>query len=243
MNVGPKQLLDVERLLHWAYRDELPKHELGGLTGWEQRILLGTSVDRGHPDSTFPPALGAPHPDALRIDHAVRQIGDQLLDWNVSRSILLHGLERVASSDDIGLKRLTFQTSALIIQHARMGNRPVWDMGPIRVSRVNGGNGKPVVQYLDDDDQLVEGRTKGRHYGRFARCPLRYEPTPQEIVFARAEYLMWRLGLDHVADTICAWNLSDYRPTRPQAPHAPWIADTEKKSRILRSIPHPTTVR
>jgi hypothetical protein len=41
-----KKPVPIDDLLTWAYRDELPKQEVGGLTGWEQAALLGVMVDQ-----------------------------------------------------------------------------------------------------------------------------------------------------------------------------------------------------
>jgi hypothetical protein len=230
-----KITVEIEKLLQWAYREELPKQIVGGLTGWEHLVMLGTRVDTSRGDSNFPVNLGPPHPDALLIDHAVRSLEDTVVDWRQSRATLAHGLDHWGGPEQIALKRLQFQTAGLLTLHARMGTRPPWDLGPLQVAPVRGRNGKPVIQWLDDEGHLVEGRTKARHYGPRARCPLQYEPAPADVIFARAEYAVWHAGLCLMAETICAWNRTEHMPTPPTAAEAPWVIDTERKSRILRA--------
>jgi hypothetical protein len=272
------ETIDVEKLLQWVYRSELPKQEVGGLTGWERLILLGTNVDVGRRDSDdcFPVALGPPDPLALQIDYVVRSLPAITINWPATRSALMHGMEgllpadispfarpigrghyadydgkrdgsrfaraEISEFDDDGLVEGAFGTAGLVTKHAMMGTRPHWDLGPIAVGPLKEKNGKPAIEYLNDKGKLVRGRTKARHYGPMARCLLKYDPAPRQIVFARAEYWVWRSALDDVAEKICAWNLRDRIVTKAKAAMLPWIVDTEQRSRILRSsveLPRP----
>lgn len=227
--------VEIEKLLQWAYREELPKQIVGGLTGWEHLVLLGTAVDTSRKESGFPVVMGPPHPDALLIDHAVRSLEDIVVDWTQSRATLAHGLDHWSSPEKIALKQMRFQTAGLITMHARMGTRPPWDLGPLTVRPVRGRNGKPIIQWLDDKGILIDGRTKARHYGPRARCPLQYDPPPAEVIFARAEYAVWHAGLRLMTETICAWKSTEHIPLPPAAAPTPWLNDTEKKSRIVQA--------
>jgi hypothetical protein len=223
----PKTPIDIERLLQWAYRDELPKREIGGLTGWESDILLlGTRIDtsgydRGEPG--FPVAMGPPHPDALMIDYQVRALPEIKIDWEATSAILMGHLSSYVDVRDFAISALGFELPALVQMHARMGTRPDWRVGEIKLKRVNGANGKPVVN----------GLTRGGRYGSGAHSPLQLDPPATEIACARAEYMAWRSALQWLVDE--KWSLESYVVTAPAAAEAPWLADIERRARVLAS--------
>jgi hypothetical protein len=237
-----KVALDIERLLQWAYREELPKgyREGHGARAYSGPIFrmaaLGVEVDESR-EPGFPLALGPPHPAALTIENVVDGLEDMRLDWRAARTLILGELAPYVTDNHPRLSHVFFEVGSLIALHARMGNRPVWDLGPVRLTRINNkGNNKPVVQYLADDGALIDGRTNGRHYGPMARCPLQLEPAGAEIAFARAEYIAWHAGLMKVHHIIRAWNLPDYASLPPRARPEPWITGEEPKSRVLPSL-------
>ncbi len=223
-----KRRLDVEKLLQWVYRDELPKQTTGGLTGWERLILLGTNVDVSHHDTALPIALGPPHPDALLIDHAVRQLPNVKLNWAQTAKALMGHLLPYTPKPDPRIQHMATSPAALVVSHAIMGTRPHWDLGPVRLRRILGKNGKPVI----------DGITAGRRYGRGASCPLQLEPEGCEIISARFEYAAWHTALVTLANE--SWNLSEHVAVLPHAAAEPWITGPEPTSRILKSIlpPH-----
>lgn len=219
-----KKLIDVETAVSWAYRDEIPKKEVAGLTGWEKTIYLGTGIDDGHFESGFPVNLGPPHPDALLIDHAVRSLGDVTMLWEHEGPGIMGDLLPYAPLEDPVLRRMQFSPCALVTLHARMGTRPCWDLGPLKLTRIIGKNGKPVVN----------GITEGRRYAEGANCPLRLDPSGYEMACARAEYLIWWQALHGLVAE--SWNLSEFALQYPRAAERPWKLDTERKPRILQDI-------
>lgn len=244
-----KQAVDIENLLVWVYRDEIDKQAVGGLAGWERLIYLGTNVDESERTSwKLPVALGPPHPDALRIDYAVRQLEDVAVDWAFVRRHLMPDLyrwleladqvefthraellsDRTARvvKDRMTTSAMRTSPTALVMMHARSRSRPIWDLGPVTVNRIVGKNGKPVV----------DGLTPGRRYAHGASCPLQLDPPAPEIAAARFEYLAWRTALVQIADQLASWNLADHVVLRPAAAEMPWVADTEKRSRVLDSL-------
>lgn len=238
-----KKPVGIEELLHWAYRDELPKGYEGTGEGVRPAISpmfryadLGKRVDEWVTEPGFPAAMGQPHPDALLIDAAVVRLPEVGLDWAQSRHRLMPDLLAWADADDSIMSLLSFQPAALVELHSKMGTRPRWDLGPTRVERViNPDNGKPVVQYLDETGDVVCGRTAGRHYGPLARCPLKLDPPAREIARARAEYSVWHQAIDRVRETLRAWTLHEHEVLPTRAAPEPWILNTEPKRRILRN--------
>jgi hypothetical protein len=241
-----KKQVDIEALLTWAYRDELPKQSVGGLTGWERTILLGTRVDESNRDHDveLPVALGPPHPDALTLDHAVRSLEDMVLTLPIARVLIgdlapyltrevVHQVvgrragyvvqERTEKVDAV--KHRSVSPTALVTLHAKLGNRPHWDLGPVRVSRVTGSNGKPVVN----------GITRGRRYANGAHCPLRLDPSPDHIIRARFDYAAWHGALTALATC----RMTEHQALPPRAAVEPWITGETPTSRILKPISRP----
>lgn len=226
-DVGTKRLLDVEKLLHWAFRDELPKDVKresygGGMSPMFALADLGTRVDVWAEEPGFPRALGEPHPDALLVEQAVLALEDAAIDWPATRRTLVGSLGGLLSDNEPGLTHLTIGVVGLVALHARMGTRPRWDMWP-EPEPVIGRNGKPVVQYIDKDGRLVEGRRNG-HYGEEARCPLLWFPAPREAAFVRIEYSIWWQAIDTLADYL-ADRLSDHAALAPAAHPSPWCSE------------------
>jgi hypothetical protein len=219
-----KRKIDVEKFLQWSYRDELPKQSVGGLTGWERLVLLGTQVDESERDYSLPVALGPPHPDALQLDYAVRHLPHSVgVDWARSRDHLMGDLACWIDARDPRTAHMSTSAMALVMAHARMGTRPHWDLGAVRLLRVHGKNGKPVV----------EGITPGRRYSDGAHCPLRLDPEAHDIACARFEYWVWREALAQLVRE--SWNYTEHILQMPSAAAAPWLNDDERRSRVLRA--------
>lgn len=218
-----RKVVDVEKLLHWAYREELPKD--GGTTTWLSEMSpmfrlaeLGTYIDSWSEDPGFPKALGGPHPDALLINTEVMALTDVRIDWPATRPGLMGNLAALVGDDDSTLRHLVVARVGLVALHARMGTRPALTGEP-KPEPIVGANGKPIVQYIDDNGKLVEGR-KNRHYGFLARCPLMWFPQPREVAFDRIEYVIWHDALLELASRLS--RLDAHWALPPAAPARPW---------------------
>ena len=234
-----RKQLSIERLLHWAYRDELPKQAVGGLTGWEATIYLGTRVDTSPmPDAYYPAVMGAPHPDALAIDWWVRQLEPVTVDWPAVQRELLFDLRGIANAYNplSDLARRTFDRSALVQLHARMGTRPDWDTG-LDVAPVMAANNRPLVRWIDQRGRTVSGSKRGGWYSAGAVCMLKYSPALSEIAHARLEWIVWRGALQTLCETLnSTGRLAEHVALPTSAPLAPWITDSAKP-RILQALP------
>lgn len=112
-----QRAIDIEKLLHWVYRDELCK---GGSEAWSpwdaifRLATLGVRVDdQLGPVARLPPIFGDPHPDALLV---ARYVG-----------------------------RLPHRSAVLVTIHAKMATRPAPWEGPICVLPVRDGSRVRVV--------------------------------------------------------------------------------------------------
>lgn len=239
----PRKKLDIEKLLQWAYRDELPKTSSSPTpTAWLAQFVgeLGVRVDDDQigPMPGFPAIMGEPHPDARKIAQCVRALPDEEVRWDEHNRQALMG-------DMLGLAptRSTFmipscRTVTLITMHASMGTRPDWTSEPPTCHRVIGRNGKPVVEF-DGEAKIVQvGRLPSRRHGANARCPLTWEPRPESVAIGRAEYAAWHKGLVSLVENLRD-ALEDHEALPPLAPADPWHTGAQPKSTILQGKPMP----
>src|SRR5437660_500781 len=158
--------VEIERLLQWAFREELPKRGIGTLANrWDHVTDYG---DRGFTmiddEPGFPAAMGVPHVDADTIARAVDGLSDQVaLDWREYRGLLLADIIGIAPREDVLAGRV-FSESALVASFARMGERPRWNVGlpqPQAVTR------RGVV--------MLFGKSEGRErYSAGSHCAVQF---------------------------------------------------------------------
>lgn len=222
---------DIEELVTWAYRFELPKREISDDLGskWQPISGYGELLTVIDDEPRFPAIMGPPHPDALTIERAVQGLADELqIDWQDHAALLLGDLHPEFRPAESPIGRLVFSEVALIESCARLGRGPLWDVGRPRLRRINGRNNRPVL--------IGECKDAGR-YSLDARCPLQLvDPTIEQLAFKRAEYLVWRGALARVAGTLRGWLLRDHVVVGPIAPVAPWLDDR-------RAVPTPPPIQ
>lgn len=172
MGRAMRKTVDIEDLLVWAYRTELPKAQAdaGALPGpacaapaWNgvtEMGELGTIVDNRYgvvPDRT---ATTEPHEDALHVAWAVEALEGAELDvpedwwpfgdmataeeWgDLGRAVVAQALERVSHVGEDGARRFKGSPAWLVRRYAIMGECPVWEIDECPARRmVKGANGK-----------------------------------------------------------------------------------------------------
>lgn len=226
MMASAPRTMDIEKLLQWAFRDELPKRSMpalgpGYISPLARLVDMGTLIDETAGEPGFPAALGEPDPDALVVEAIVSSLADCEIDWPATRREVVGPVGGLLDDRDPTLASLTIGTVGLVAIHARMGTRPRWDLWPAP-EPVIGRNGKPIVQFLAEDGTLAEGR-RARHYGPGARCPIDWFPTPREVAFARVEYSIWWQALDTLADAL-EGQLRSVVALPPGAHPSPWVS-------------------
>lgn len=99
-----KTEIDIETLLHWAYRDELSKRQLSSAEGIWDRIReegrMGP-IDRGNGAAQRYCHFGLPDPDAERVGLAVTALQDLVIDWAQSFDAVAAELSGLISVNDI----------------------------------------------------------------------------------------------------------------------------------------------
>lgn len=253
-----KRQVEIEKLLQWAYRDELPKQVPAGSSLMADLAMLGAPIDRSDMSDRFPVGAGAPHPDALLIDWHVRGLQPVIVNWSGQRRALMGDLAPYLDRDqpvtpamddspvvDIEryrtitggqgvctrvverrrpLPQVREDTSTLVMMHARMGTRPLWQM-PIRLGPVLSRNHKPA---------MIGRMIRKNVYTAGSHCPLQLNPSAQDIARARFEYRVWHNALTELARVVC--DMQEHTALPPSAAAFPWLHDDEvgaARSRIL----------
>jgi hypothetical protein len=222
-----KRALEIERALHWAYRDELAKRAVSSAEGiWDRMSqygsLGGINPDPGHGAAQRYPHFGLPHPDAEKIEQAVSALPDLILDWSASCDAIMGDLAGIIEKRDILMVR-SLRTAALVTMHAGMGTRPDWRSDPPRPVRV------PSKQ--DASRPMLVGVCHGANrYSPGSYNPLQYEPSPMSIAVDRAEYCAWHRGLVTLAESL---ELAEIQLLPPSAPAQPWLGEREPPRRVF----------
>lgn len=146
-----KRRIDIEALVRWAYRDELPKVAAGEPTfapvmkpAWDAITLVGTLgtiiQENRYGVVALPCASDEPHSDALAVADAVARL-DALVfvtpeGWAplsdmgdlgaLGAAAVTQGLASLTTTDETGAIRLRRPLSRLVIRQAVLGVAPEW---------------------------------------------------------------------------------------------------------------------
>lgn len=223
-----KRQIDIEKLLHWAYRDELSKRATSSAEGLWDHIhesgQLGGIRDDGRRGDGGAQRydFGTIHQDAIRIEAAVGALEDTVIDWASSFDAIAAELSGLVSVNEAKasahpwcrdvLLVNSHRTKVLVTTHAIRGSRPEWYDEPPQPNRILADKGK---------GPKIVGECKGRNlYTAGSYCPLRWEPSPLSIVMARAEYAAWYAGMSQLAARL---DLVDHIALAPAAAPTPWL--------------------
>lgn len=252
-----KTPIDIERLLQWALREELPKGSAVAASAWDlitQYGMLGTRVQtsgQGSPDGLgF--VDGAPHDDALIVAAAVRALPTEARFEDRDHAAKLFGeFAPIASEAIVALSVAIFNPRAIVISCAALSRRPPWNFetptprqmfvdfrdpqGDLRT--------RPLVHGLDvSGAEVAISPNRGRavvrdglyDYARAPRSPLAWgDPDLISIGDARAEYFAWHAALGGLVNDL-AGRLEQYEPIASAARPMPWLTGQAPDPRVLR---------
>jgi hypothetical protein len=193
--------------------------------------------------------FGLPHCDAELIEIAVGQLGRAPFDWEAHFDLVAADLAALVTVNDIRarlrpppedpwsavqvrpapdgrgisskVKRHgprdvlmvnTVNLAALVTTHAVKRSRPDWRTEQMR-----------CVPTLAERSALskIIGKCKGKNlYTTGSYCPLRWEPSPVDVVLARSDYLMWHQALVALSESL---KLTQHIALPPAANRAPWV--------------------
>lgn len=270
-----RRVLTIEQALQWAYRQELPKARVDGshnegrvASAWDRLSRYaeyGTEIDVNpygvlHDGA----AIGAPHPDALKIAAAVDALEGMVLqlpdDWQPFRDMgelgelgeaaRIRALDQVSVVAD-GLRQLKTEPRRLILRFAMLRDVPDWCAERPKICFVAGANGKGKPKWFRLAKKLVEegGRrvyrevevdgydAKGGRPHPDAYRKTFLDPDPTDAATWRAEWQVYVTALELlVIELEGELESIDVRPSGHSL--TPWEAP-ERLGRVLADLRAP----
>jgi hypothetical protein len=251
-----KKPIDIEKLLQWAMRDELPK---GRPVTADPEYLIGrprpgtfrapTAQTNMHDDSLgFVPGL--PCEDATRVAEALRGLDNcaRLADVDDARCLFGGAIRPIAGEAIASLMTASFEMRTITLKHAVMGTRPEWysdhpTPAQLKVAYRDARGWlreRPLVHGIDEDGIVVmlqPGRTKRERQvydlDMSPRSPINWcSPSPLDIGHMRAEYLTWYVALDMLARDL-ADRLDAFEVLAPAVARRPWETGQTPEPNVL----------
>lgn len=248
-----KRKIDVEKLLQWTVREELPKGRPVSVSAWDlvaRHAMLGVRIDGGGPVDPLGFVPGAPHEDALVVADAIKSLDDDFRLQELDDALLmLAPWNAIAGQAADALMQASFPARSLIVSRAALGVRPPWQFEAPECYQTlvpsAGGRPRALVEGFDDDGALVAlAPNRGKavtlrglyDLHRLPRSPLQWlNPSMIQIGEARAEYHAWHQSLHRLAGAL-AGQLKEFEPVAPAAPALPWITGGAPAPRIIMPL-------
>lgn len=250
-----KRTIDIEKLLVWAYREELAKLDFlgGGLTFWTGFAELGTKVMSGGGNSLQAYAAilgGGVHPDAEVVHGAVCSLKDFQPDWEEPETLLSDMPEELQAFAKDAVRGFRVQLDVLVLRCARLGTRPDWrsDGVPAKREQRSASTGQPAYFVMQEVPIYSSGECVGKErrevdgFDRTARRPklgaykkYYYDPDPALLVERRAEYCCWHAGLAMLSESLRG-RLREHEALPPAVPALPWEGEGKRQSRVLPAL-------
>lgn len=245
--------VDIEELLQWTYRDQMPKKDF---QPWDVISAVGelmTQSDDGRPGVTRYAALydGGPHPDALAVHDVVKRLDAINVRPTIEdpAALLSDMPDEVRAEAAPELQRYSVNLSLLVMAHGTKCSRPSWESEvPAKRPYTDSRTGKPIwyalreVEGVFDEKHLEEVivgyDTKSKRVPRDAYQKFRFEPHVFLALSGRADYACWRASLVFLAEEFSAPGLlKEHVVTGPEAPCWPWEGETGRAPpRIIPSL-------
>lgn len=238
-----KQLLDIEDVLRWAYRDELPKRrsddgelrqrEFPSVSPMFSMAALGGRVENFSREPGFPAAMGEPHPDALLVEAAVERLARYAGHEFQGELGLLTNLPP-GQDEHAAMRRAMGQLVDTVRVMARLGHRPTFTRSP-EPAAVIGANGRVQILVVRNGVETPCGAEGRDRYPSGAFCQIVWDRA-ETILLERADYAAWWAGLDLLAHEL-AGTLDSISVLPPAAAQRPWAGEVDqgKPRRLLDS--------
>lgn len=261
----PKTEMDVEKLLTWAYRDELSKRQTSAAEGiWDRIEDYGQKggIDHGHGAAQRYAHFGLPDPDAEAIERAVGQLEDVVVDWGQSLPFIAGELAGLVSVNDFSRRSATEPGKSTTAEWTGKNGRRVKahdrprdmlmlgalrtkalvTMHAIQGTRPDWRDEQPMpyrVQSETGSHPKISGTCEGKNrYSLGSYCLLQWDPSPTSIITARAEYVAWWEGLLMLSGKL---SLANHIALPPSASVTPWLDERkEDRGRVIPVMPTAT---
>lgn len=259
-----KREVEIEALLRWCFRDELPKRQLSSAEGIWRDIAIGRGglIGNGESSAQRYASFGLPHPDADLIESAVSDLPMMVIDWDESLPAIMGDLAGLLTVNDLRREQeerghITHsswpsKTYSKTERRAQAVNRPrdvifagSIDIGALVTSHARQGTrprwySGPVACHQtparnDPSKTMIIGESWGRdRYSTGACCPLTWRPSLLTVATARADYLAWWRGLAMLAEMLV---LDEHTALPPAAERLPWFDGEPEVSLYAQASP------
>lgn len=255
-----KRAIDIEKLLIWAYREELPKREHRQLLGVSNYELVSNYAAEMCETVSDGRTLGnrywqlygdGPHPDALLVEAAVKALDGFTPVLHEDPQTLFSDMpEEVQAEAETALGRYHVEIVPLVIRCASMGRRPDWRTDtPVRVAwKPEGSSGHPPYfmsvevkgplgkTFIEEHRVLRDPKTRRPPAGAYHKMV--WQPEPWAAIDGRADWLIWLAALSLLTESL-ACTLKDFEATPPMIFQRPWECgkeDAQESPRVLFSL-------
>lgn len=245
-----RRAVEIEKLLHWAYRDELSKRMTSSAEGiWDRIREFG---DKGgiytgqpsHGGAQRYAQFGLPHPDAETIERAVSALENATIDWrSEGRKILGLYLSLIDPAGAPGEEE-PWRITEISWNNGRHRERQCMPRRTITVKTLNTAalvtmharmGTRPDWRSKHPEpgptpapkgpNAAIVGECRGKNIYSFgSHCPVRWSPSPMSIAEARADYLAWWRGLKRLSESLL---LTSFEALPPLCLEMPWRARRE----------------
>lgn len=258
-----KKQIDIEKLLQWAMREELPKGQRVAASPWDmitQFAALGVRVQTsGYCGDGFGFTPGAPHEDAITVAAAMKGIDTKATFKHLADAApLFTGLvldgelidARAIAGDAMrSIMLASFDPRSIVISNATMGTRPKWKFEhptPHQMfSQERNARGElraiALVHGVDSDGyEIAIKKNRGRKAMREAfdlsmtpRSPINWH---DPSLLHIGECRAEYVAWHHALTRLAldlAGKLKEFEPMAPVAAALPWITGETPTSRIV----------
>lgn len=261
-----KAEVEIQALLEWCFRQELPKRQISSAEGiWRDMDVGAGGMGGDHGGAQRYPHHGLPHDDALLIEQAVADLPLWMCDWAESLPAIMGDLAGLLTVNDLRREqeergRITqsswpAKTYSKTERRAQAVNKPrdVIFVGSIDVEALvvsharqgtrprwypDGLTCHPTPSRNDPSRTMIVGECRGRNlYSTGSCCPLTWRPSPLTIATARADYLAWWYGLRVLAETLMLKEHAVMPIDGKTLPQLPWFYPPKKVSRYGHPSP------
>lgn len=240
-----KRQIEIEKLLQWAYRDELSKRMTSSAEGiWDQIEEYGRggiNHDPGHGAAQRYSHFGLPHPDAEEIERTVSALQDGQIDWGSESEAIMGHLLGIADTRPLAARPIQPRQNVVGWWEGsrwyKLGAARARDVMMVRTLKTSAlvtmhAKMGTRPDWYDDPPRPYQTRASrgskpaivGECWGKAAyspgsHCPLTWDPSPISVAETRADYLAWWRGLAVLALTL---DLKSFHALPPVAPEMPW---------------------
>lgn len=250
----PKRVMDVEDVISWAYREELPKRsrdrqgEPCQVSPMFRLAQYGARIDCWHKEPGFPAIMGDPHPDALKVEAAVESLA-RFAEMPIEDGLdLAPDLAAFGLDEHAAMRHALRQVVSTVVAFAKLRKRPYWHDRTYPMSmHTDGGRPRCYRWATMVDDTVTGGEVEYESlvpvepvrgvYPAGSHSPIRFDPDPKGMVGERAEYAAWWAALELLAADLSA-RLDTIAVLPPAAAQRPWInpAEAPKPVRIFADL-------